>query len=180
MEQHFLFISLRILWINQGDKNIHIRYNYINESDKILYLLEVSDNYDENRWNLDKRNMKGRGVMNIKAVCKRKLAGFMTLFMFFCTVVPVNMVSAETPGQKAGSWYWLDPVTGRMAADEWIFDQDNWYYLGADGRMVTGWQQYKEVYYYLSEDGDRYYGRMLRAQTTPDGYYVNEDGVWVP
>gem|GEM_PF-6650846 len=79
-----------------------------------------------------------------------------------------------------GKWYWLNLGTGRMVRNDWIWYQDYWYYLGSDGAMVTGWLEYKEAWYFLSTVNDRYYGHMLRNQTTPDGYYVNQDGVRTP
>ncbi len=79
-----------------------------------------------------------------------------------------------------GKWYWLNLGTGRMVRNDWIWYQDYWYYLGSDGAMVTGWLEYKEAWYFLSTVNDQYYGHMLRNQTTPDGYYVNQDGVRTP
>lgn len=76
-------------------------------------------------------------------------------------------------------WYWLDPGTGKMAADSWINDRGNWYYMNADGTAATGWHYSQGSYYFLSETNDGY-GRMLKDEMTPDGYYVNQDGVWVP
>ena len=39
--------------------------------------------------------------------------------------------------------------------------------------MKTGWILYKDAWYYCGESG-----AMLVNTTTPDGYYVNGDGVW--
>ncbi len=82
--------------------------------------------------------------------------------------------------QQEGKWYWLDPGTGKMIKSDWVLYQDNWYYFGADGSMLTGWCEYKNAYYYLSQEEDRYYGHMLRNTVTPDGYIVNEDGMRIP
>ena len=77
-------------------------------------------------------------------------------------------------------WYWLDETTGKMATDSWITYQDNRYYLGSDGVITTGWLKQNDVYYYFSEVKDKHYGRMLRNEVTPDGYYINQDGILVP
>ena len=82
----------------------------------------------------------------------------------------------------------------------WYFDEasDKWYYFGADGASEEGWINDNEVWYYLedgiytvgwkeilSEDGNSYWfyfgedGRMYADERTPDGYYVNEDGVYM-
>jgi len=74
-------------------------------------------------------------------------------------------------------WYWLDPGSGKMVKSDWVLYQDNWYYIGDDGTMQTGWQEYKNAFYYLSKENDSLYGHMLRNATTPDGYTVDENGV---
>lgn len=77
-------------------------------------------------------------------------------------------------------WYWLNPGTGQMVENDWVFYEDNWYYLDFGGGLKTGWHQYKNQWYYLSiVKGDRY-GAMLTGAVTPDGYLVNQDGIWTP
>ena len=79
-----------------------------------------------------------------------------------------------------GKWYWLDSGSGKMLAGSWLSDRGNWYYLGGDGAMATGWQNYQNTYYFLSEIPGESYGSMLRNEKTPDGYHVNQDGIWTP
>lgn len=79
-----------------------------------------------------------------------------------------------------GAWYWMDPESGKMASGNWVFDGANWYYLGRDGAMVTGWLLDKDAYYYLSEVSGSTYGKMLSNDVTPDGYQVDQNGVWIP
>ena len=45
---------------------------------------------------------------------------------------------------------------------------------GTRGRMVTGWQLIDDKWYYFEASG-----RMMASATTPDGYYVDENGAWV-
>ena len=40
--------------------------------------------------------------------------------------------------------------------------------------MVTGWVLWKNAYYYCGPDG-----AMLTNTWTPDGYYVDGNGIWV-
>ncbi|MDO5776273.1 MAG: hypothetical protein Q4P22_06600 [Eubacteriales bacterium] len=60
----------------------------------------------------------------------------------------------------------------------WINVDNTWRYL-RDEEILTGWQQVE------AEDGTIYWryfdeqGSMLENTYTPDGYFVNEDGVWV-
>lgn len=51
-----------------------------------------------------------------------------------------------------GDWYYFKENSG-MAKNSWIEDQGDWFYLGADGVL-------------------------LRNTTTPDGYPVDENGIW--
>ncbi|MEY8352893.1 hypothetical protein AALB39_05965 [Lachnospiraceae bacterium 54-53] len=66
--------------------------------------------------------------------------------------------------------------------------------------MVTGWQKIDGVWYYLTPENSRqtwhldqatgkwvYEGRserslgsMYRNEMTPDGYYVEDSGKWIP
>lgn len=53
-----------------------------------------------------------------------------------------------------GSWYYFRPSGGYAVKSGWVQDGGNWYYLGADGVLLTN-------------------------TTTPDGYQVNGDGIWI-
>ena len=93
------------------------------------------------------------------------------------------------------AWYYLDPDTGKMVADGlyeidgksyyfydwggmaynfWYQTESGWYFFGGDGAMKkAGWIQWDGNYYYLTASG-----RMAVNTTTPDGYYVNANGIW--
>lgn len=71
-----------------------------------------------------------------------------------------------------GRWYFFN-ANGYMVTG-WIQWKGAWYFLNADGGMATGWVQSKGLWYYMSGSGS-----MLSNTRTPDGYYVNGDGVWV-
>ena len=101
--------------------------------------------------------------------------------------------------QKVGSvWYYLDEQTGvmtesgimeidgetyyfydwgGMASNCWYQTEDGrWYYFRGSGAMVkSAWVLWKEKWYYCGADGV-----MLTDTVTPDGYRVDENGVWVP
>lgn len=70
-------------------------------------------------------------------------------------------------------WYYLMPVSGEMKTG-WIADGVNWYYADETGARVTGWVKSGEKWYYLNADG-----KMAFNTTTPDGYQVDESGVWI-
>lgn len=54
--------------------------------------------------------------------------------------------------QIDGIWYHFDDI-GYMSVSKWIYT-NGWYYVGADGKMLVNTK-------------------------TPDGYYVNETGLWI-
>ena len=66
----------------------------------------------------------------------------------------------------------------------WYQDGDgNSYYLNPNsdgnlGRMVTGWQLIDGKWYYFNEISDGKRGALLKNTITPDGYVVDENGVW--
>ena len=72
-----------------------------------------------------------------------------------------------------------DPVNlgpgANAASSNWEFVDDNWKYKQDDGTYLTnGWAQDLEgKWYYLDDEG-----LMMADQVTPDGYYVDESGVW--
>ncbi|MDO4488583.1 MAG: hypothetical protein Q4B67_05805 [Eubacteriales bacterium] len=86
---------------------------------------------------------------------------------------------------------------------QWITNPNGtWSYKNASGRLVYGWQQINGRYYYFNSQavmmtgwqyiGNRWYylepnkgdsngypeGAMWSNATTPDGYYVNNEGQW--
>ena len=58
----------------------------------------------------------------------------------------------------------------------WLHINNNWYYLHDDGHMNIGWllTENTHKWYYFDANGAMWYNA-----TTPDGYYVNNDGVYV-
>ena len=51
-----------------------------------------------------------------------------------------------------GKWYWFNGA-GEMVTNVWYQYQDSWYYLGADGAMMTGLQSIDGKWYYLDQEG---------------------------
>ncbi len=73
------------------------------------------------------------------------------------------------------TYYFYD--WGGMASSWWYEDENgDWYYFRGNGAMAkNSWIEWKGKYYYVGSDG-----KMLTGTTTPDGYYVNWEGVWIP
>ncbi len=80
-------------------------------------------------------------------------------------------------------WYYFD-VDGWME-DGWLFWNNNWYYLhtkydNTRGHMYTGWHEIDGKWYYFNTASDKgTLGAMLANTTTPDGYKVDANGVWI-
>lgn len=73
--------------------------------------------------------------------------------------------------KDGGTWYYLKD-SGSMATG-WVKDKGSWYYLKDSGAMATGWIKDNGNWYYLASSGN-----MLSNTRTPDGYYVDANGVW--
>ncbi|RSK10109.1 Toxin A [Streptococcus oralis] len=71
-----------------------------------------------------------------------------------------------------GVWYYLNPEDGIMLVGLHKVNGDH-YYFDESGAMQTGWKQLDSNWYYFQADGS-----LLKNATTPDGYKVNEEGIW--
>lgn len=71
-----------------------------------------------------------------------------------------------------GRWYYMNS-SGVMQVG-WQRINGDWYYLDGSGAMMTGWQYINGAWYYMDGSGVMYAGRW-----TPDGRYVDYNGVWV-
>ena len=88
---------------------------------------------------------------------------------------------AATEGTWVENGMKFQKADGSLARNEWIEGENkSYFYVGADGSYVTGWQHIKETnsnashdYYFNPADGAMFYDTY-----TPDGYWVNADGVW--
>ncbi|BFL48600.1 hypothetical protein [Lactonifactor longoviformis] len=91
--------------------------------------------------------------------------------------------------KQGNTWYYLKS-SGAMAAG-WCQVGSTWYYFKESGAMATGWIKDGKTWYYLNSSGamaanrwiGSYYvgasGAMYVSRYTPDGYYVDSDGVWM-
>jgi len=73
-----------------------------------------------------------------------------------------------------GSWFYLNE-NGTLALSQFVSGDDgSLYYVNADGQMVENqWINIGGTYYYAGNGG-----AILKNTTTPDGYYVDANGVW--
>lgn len=95
--------------------------------------------------------------------------------------------------QDSTGWYYTE--NGSYKQNCWFQDADKeWYYFDSNGYRISGWLEDNQKWYYfdstgkllynqwINENGNCYYlnndGSLLTNTTTPDGYRVNENGVW--
>lgn len=96
---------------------------------------------------------------------------------------PNEGASSDSPNedgswQKAADnvrWWWRNP-DGSYPVSSWKAIGGQWYYFDAEGYMATGWIELDGLHYYL----DPATGAMYANTRTPDNYWVNESGAWVP
>jgi len=72
-----------------------------------------------------------------------------------------------------GTWKFLK-ADGTYIKSAWEQIEGKWYYFGSDNLMVTGWQKIRNYWYYFGDDG-----ACWMNTTTPDGFTVNESGIWI-
>ena len=80
--------------------------------------------------------------------------------------------------QINGNW-WAFDETG-YAKTGWLRDENygGWFYMDPEHGMQTGWMLLNGVWYYFNPISDGKRGIMYAGQRTPDGYYVDKNGVW--
>ncbi len=85
-------------------------------------------------------------------------------------------------GEDAYKWYRFDG-NGQMMIGWYVDELGDIYYLNPtegdmQGGMMIGWNEIKGKWYYFNNQSDGTRGKLLKNTTTPDGYYVKEDGSW--
>ena len=75
-----------------------------------------------------------------------------------------------------GNTYYMDPVTGRMQTG-WKQIDGKWHYFSTENDVPRGNRTENGV---QNQPGARSHGAMYRNEKTPDGYTVDENGVWIP
>lgn len=96
--------------------------------------------------------------------------------------------------QIEGVWYYLNTAEDAGSAESikagmkegamrkgWHFDAryQGWFWFDTRGVMAIGWKEIDGKQYYFNQESDGTKGILLTNTTTPDGYAVNADGVWI-
>ena len=80
--------------------------------------------------------------------------------------------------QVNGNW-WAFDESGYIKTG-WMRDEDynGWFYLDPEHGMLTDWVLIDDKWYYFHPTSDGRKGILYVGRLTPDGYYVDENGVW--
>lgn len=97
-------------------------------------------------------------------------------------VAAYNPYADLSAGQQAFDWFLFD-MDGYMVTGWYTDGAGDTYYLNplsdnTKGRMMTDWLLIEGKYYYFNEEPDGTRGKLYRNTATPDGYHVDENGVW--
>ena len=89
---------------------------------------------------------------------------------------------AQLPWNGKTDWYYFD-AEGYMVTG-WVTWENNRYYLhpisdGTQGYMYTGWHEIEGKWYYFRPESGGPQGSLFVNGTTPDGYNVDANGVWI-
>lgn len=90
----------------------------------------------------------------------------------------VSASSSDSGWKKAADgvrWWWQNE-DGSYIASDWKNDNGQWYYFDAEGYMATGWIEVNGKHYYM----DPASGAMFANQRTPDNFWVDATGAWIP
>lgn len=85
-----------------------------------------------------------------------------------------------TPGVPVGQWiqnnvgWWYQRADGSYPTNGWMQIGGIWYCFDSVGYMRTGWIQSGGAWYYCDASG-----AMLTNTTTPDGFKLDANGVWI-
>lgn len=97
-----------------------------------------------------------------------------------------NTASAPGSNASSGTWmrnnvgWWYQYANGTYPSNGWLKINDIWYCFDASGYMRTGWILAGDgKYYYCDPREGSNQGAMLTNQRTPDGYWVDANGVWI-
>lgn len=173
-----------------GWQKINDVYYYFNDSGLKVTNRWISDYYlledgkmAQNQWIGNYYvDANGRWVSSLRAYEWKKVDGKDRCYSNISKAFITNELK-----QIDGQYYYFD-ADGNMTTG-FVTIGKNKYYFEKDGRMVTSWKQIDGDYYFFDASGimktsrwlGNYYldedGKMLTNTMTPDGRYVDKDGV---
>lgn len=82
--------------------------------------------------------------------------------------------SLDSYGWKKDEKGWRYNTPGGFISNDWVISNDHWFFMDDNGYMITGWKEINGNWYCFNEKGE-----MLSNTITPDGYHVDENGVYI-
>jgi hypothetical protein len=109
-------------------------------------------------------------------IMKKNIKKILSLIITTTTIMSATIIPANAEWIHDSYGWWN--TEGNSYSKGWRLIDNSWYYFGNDGYMKTGWLNDNGTWYYLNTVSNGNLGAMLTNATTPDGYKVNEKGVW--
>ena len=98
---------------------------------------------------------------------------------WYCMSVDSGMRTGWYGDPQDGCIYYLDLATGQISVG-WKQIENKWYYFNAVSGLPTWvYDETAGSWRYDAASRRKPYGAMYYDETTPDGYFVNSDGVWI-
>ncbi len=97
---------------------------------------------------------------------------------WYCTSAESGMKVSWHTDLQDGHTYYLEPESGKLAKG-WKQINNQWYYFNAD-TTSQAWRFDETTgnWSYNTNNKEKPFGAMYSNENTPDGYYVNGDGIW--
>lgn len=152
----------------------------LNYADKTLargsiQQLENEDNIEQIFWELINGSWYAFGV---DGSLKDGWVYDYQLNSWYCTSIENGMKEGWYLDPQDRYTYYLEPETGELAGG-WKQINNQWYYFNPTAASQA-WKldEATEKWTYNTKSKEKPYGAMYKNEQTPDGYYVNGDGIW--
>lgn len=142
----------------------------------------TSYDFTESMSRSGKYTFKVRPINKIKEEKKGEWINSAPIEIDMATAEQIRAAIAEGKSfTKGGEWiqdavgWWYRNPDGSYTKNNWQKIGEEWFFFGENGYMATGWIEWNGKWYYC----DQSRGNMLVNTTTPDGFTVDADGVYV-
>jgi hypothetical protein len=110
-------------------------------------------------------------------IMRKSIKKILSLIIATTTIMGATIIPANAEWIHDSNGWWN--TEGNSYSVGWRFIDNSWFYFGKNGYMQTGWVNDNGTWYYLNTVSNGSLGAMLTNTTTPDGYKVNDKGVWI-
>ena len=78
--------------------------------------------------------------------------------------------------QDANGWRYIKD-NGTQAAGEWVYADEDWFWIDDNGYMAKGWRQVDGKWYFLRSNGSMAVNYWEKDAVSGKCYYLGADGV---